>query len=107
VVTTTTPDPLEQCRRCAKVAEKDYKIVEDREKFIKRIAEIGIVNTTTFESEPDKLYVFSNSTGYGITEDCYFGIDGRLIESIGMDSLNESHRLYQEDSHHVLIFKFL
>ena len=81
--------------------------MEDREKFIKRLAEIGVVNIKTFDGDPDKLYVFPGSKGYGITEDCYFGIDARLIESIGMDSLNENHRLYREDAHHVLIFNFL
>ena len=81
--------------------------MEDREKFIERLNSYGITNVEESELYPDHLYVFPKSSGYGIPVDCYFGIDARLVESIGMDSLNETHRLYREDAHHVLIFKFL
>mgnify|MGYP006274464257 CR=1 FL=1 len=81
--------------------------MEDREKFIARLKRYGIINIETFEDDPDKLYVFPPENGYGIPVDCYFGIDARLIESFGMGRFGENHRLYREDAHHVLIFKFL
>lgn len=59
----------------------------------------------TFDGHPGKLYLFAAEGGLGITADCYDGLDARLIESIGMASLNEDHRLYRDNAHHVLIFK--
>lgn len=75
-----------------------------RDTFRSRIREIGIVNTEILNDEDNKLYVFPSERGYGFTADCYEGLEVRLIESIGMDSLFESHRLHREYSHHVLIF---
>lgn len=77
-----------------------------RDVFVERLSDI--INPEfieTFDSDPDKVYLFPASGGYGITEDMYEGLDARLIESIGMSGLNESHRLYRERAHHVLIFK--
>ena len=78
-----------------------------RETFTQRLDHYGIQNVETFESDPDKLYVFPPMNGYGIPADCYDGLDVRLIESFGMGRFGEGHRLYREGAHHVLIFKFL
>lgn len=76
-----------------------------RDEFRDRLREIGVRGTEIISNEPRKLYVFADEGGYAITQDCYEGLDARLIESIGMDSLHENHRLYREYADHVLIFK--
>lgn len=52
-----------------------------------------------------KVYLFPGQGGFGLPAEVYDGLDVALVESIGMDSLTESHRLFREDAHHVLIFK--
>jgi hypothetical protein len=76
-----------------------------RDEFRNRLREIGVRGTEIISDEPRKLYVFADEGGYAITQDCYEGLDARLIESIGMDSLSENHRLYRRYANHVLIFK--
>jgi hypothetical protein len=76
-----------------------------RDVFRDRLREVGVHNTEIMGGDPKKVYVFADEGGYGITADCYDGLNARLIESIGMDSLTENHRLYRPYAHHVLIFK--
>lgn len=83
------------------------KQTSPRDEFRDQLREIGVRNTEIMEDDPNKLYVFADEGGYGITQDCYEGLDARLIESIGMDSLGENHRLHRPYAHHVLIFKVM
>lgn len=76
-----------------------------RDEFRNRLREIGVRGTEIISDEPRKLYVFADEGGYAITQDCYEGLDARLIESIGMESLSEDHRLFRCYASHVLIFK--
>jgi len=79
--------------------------ISPRDTFQERVDEIVPSDRIETLDQPDKLYLFPTDRGFGITADCYDGLDVRMIESIGMESLNENHRLYREDAHHVLIFK--
>jgi hypothetical protein len=74
-----------------------------RETFEERIKSYGVKNTDYSEAH-DSLYVWAGESGYGVPKDCYDDLDVRMTESIGMSSLDETHRLYREDAHHVLIF---
>lgn len=72
--------------------------------FKRRLEQYGVANIRTDEST-NKVYVYASVGGLGIPVDCYNGLDVALIESIGMDSLSETHRLYDDTAHHILIFK--
>jgi|AntDeeMetageno51_2_1112566.scaffolds.fasta_scaffold00305_17 hypothetical protein len=72
--------------------------------FKQNLSDVGIPTVDIDKSE-DKIYIHAPESGWGIPEDCYNGVDARLIESIGMSSLSESHKLYSDTAHHILIFK--
>jgi hypothetical protein len=76
-----------------------------RDTFRERLEHYGVEEIETVHGNPEKLYVFPNEGGYGIPEDCYDGLDVRLIESFSVERFDEDHRLYHEGAHHVLIFK--
>lgn len=78
-----------------------------RDEFRERIREFGVRNTEITGDDPGKLYVFAKEGGWGIPVKCYDDLDVRLVESIGMEALDESHRLHRPYAHHVLIFKVM
>lgn len=78
-----------------------------RDVFRQRLRNCGVKNTEITGDDENKLYVFAGEGGWGIPSDCYDDLDVRLVESIGMDSLYEDHRLHRPYAHHVLIFKVM
>lgn len=83
----------------------DNGLENPRNEFRERLRTIGVRNTEIINDEENKLYVFADEGGWGIGKECYDGLDVRLIESVGMDSLDEDNRLYRDYAHHVLIFQ--
>lgn len=80
-------------------------IAAQRSMFRQRLREYGIRHTELPSDRDGKLYVFPKESGYGIPPDCYEGLDVRLVETCGMDGMDEDHRLYRDYADHVLIFK--
>lgn len=77
-----------------------------RDEFRKRIRKHGVANTELHSNRDDKLYVFCPEAGYGFPPHCYDGLDVRLVETIGMDGIDEEHRLYRDYADHVACFIF-
>jgi hypothetical protein len=53
----------------------------------------------------DAVYLYAPAGGVGIPADVYHGWPWVLTESIGIETLRPSHRLYYPDAHHVLCFR--
>lgn len=75
-----------------------------RDEFRERIRKIGVRNTEIEDEYPKKLYVYAPLGGVGIPSECYEDVNARLVESCGMDKLDDSHRLFRPYANHILIF---